>query len=141
MATVDLPDINVWLAMSAPDHVHRARAERYWREEASPHIAFTAITMLGFVRLASTAPIFNGLPLSAPEAWSVYLSWIKESVQVEEPRQCRKILHGWVGDGFVTSRTWTDAYLAAFALAGSLRLVSFDKDFGRFSELDFLHLS
>ncbi len=36
-----------------------------------------------------------------------------------------------VGEG-LPYRLWTDAYLAAFALAGGYRLVSFDRDFLRF---------
>ncbi len=38
------------------------------------------------------------------------------------------------------NRLWTDAYLAAFALAVNARLVSFDNDYQRFAGLDFLHL-
>jgi len=37
-------------------------------------------------------------------------------------------------------RQWTDAYLAAFAKAGGLRLVSFDGDFVHFDGLDLLRL-
>jgi hypothetical protein len=35
---------------------------------------------------------------------------------------------------------WTDACLAAFALASKSQLVSFGDDFNRFAGLDFLHL-
>ena len=35
---------------------------------------------------------------------------------------------------------WTDAYLAAFAASGGLRLVSFDQGFSRFSGLELLIL-
>ncbi len=38
------------------------------------------------------------------------------------------------------NRIWTDAYLAAFTLAGKSQLVSFDGDFKRFAGLDFLHI-
>ena len=37
-------------------------------------------------------------------------------------------------------RLWTDAYLAVFALTNDCRLVSFDADFSRSPQLDFLHL-
>jgi len=40
----------------------------------------------------------------------------------------------------LTPKLWTDAYLAAFARAGGLRLVSFDHDFTRFADLDLLLL-
>ena len=36
---------------------------------------------------------------------------------------------------------WTDAYLAAFAMAGPCRQVSLDDDFKRFAGLVFLHLA
>jgi predicted nucleic acid-binding protein len=36
---------------------------------------------------------------------------------------------------------WTDAYLAAIALAAGCRMVSFDSDFQRFPDLNFLHLT
>ena len=35
LAAIDLPEVNVCIALSAPDHVHRAKAEQYWKEEAS----------------------------------------------------------------------------------------------------------
>jgi predicted nucleic acid-binding protein len=47
----------------------------------------------------------------------------------------------WIRNRVVTPRNWTDAYLAAFAVSASLRLVSFDADFKKFPGLDFLHLS
>ena len=45
-----------------------------------------------------------------------------------------------VREGF-SPRLWTDAYLAAFALAGGHRLVTFDQDFLRFPGLEVLRLS
>lgn len=36
---------------------------------------------------------------------------------------------------------WTDALLAAFALVGGSRLVSFDGDFARYAGLGFLKIS
>ncbi|MEA2558637.1 MAG: hypothetical protein QOH06_141 [Acidobacteriota bacterium] len=31
---IDLPDINVWLALGVADHAHHQRARSYWYEEA-----------------------------------------------------------------------------------------------------------
>ncbi len=36
-----------------------------------------------------------------------------------------------------TVRSWTDAYLAAFAIGHSYTLVSFDRGFGRWRDLRF----
>ena len=142
MATIDLPDVNVWIALSAPDHVHRARADRYWREEAAPKLAFSAVTMLGLVRVCSNAPIFAGVPLKPRSAWALLQSWmgLEQIVFLSETGDCRKALDRMVTAGSVSRRTWTAAYLAAHAVASGLRIVSFDSDFGNYSDIDFLYL-
>lgn len=143
MAAIDLPDVNVWIALSAPDHEHRARAERYWREEAAAQVAFNSVTMLGLVRICSNAPIFGGAPLDPIDAWAIFQGWsgYDEIVFLAEPGGCRQALNRLVTAGSVARRTWTDSYLAAFAMTDSLRLVSFDADFHRYRGLDFLHLT
>jgi toxin-antitoxin system PIN domain toxin len=142
LAAIDLPDINVWIALSAPDHVHRARAERYWSEEASSELAFNAVTMLGLVRVCSNAPSFAGVPLSPTAAWTVFQSWtgFDQVVYLSDPGECLKMLDSFMASGPASRRTWTDSYLAAFAITAGLRLVSFDGDFHRFTDLDFLYL-
>jgi predicted nucleic acid-binding protein len=57
----------------------------------------------------------------------------------QEPAGCEEMLREWIRLDRVTPRLWTDAYLAAFARAGRMRLVSFDRHFSRFDDLD-LHL-
>lgn len=142
LASIDLPDINVWLALSAPDHPHRDLAERYWREQASSRIAFNTVTMLGLVRISSNAAVLGGQPLTPADAWNVYLGWreMAEVTYVPEPKTCGVVLNRWVSSDAVTPRTWTDAYLAAFAVAGGCRLVTLDRDFRRFQGLDVLLL-
>lgn len=143
MASTDLPDINVWIALSAPDHEHRARADRYWHEEAAPRLAITTVTMLGIARVCSAAPIFAGHALTPGAAWGAIQGWLGYSqvAYLYEPEGCRNRLDALVSAGLVTHRTWTDAYLAAFAMAAGLRLVSFDSDFRRFPDLYLLHLT
>ena len=48
---IDVPDLNVWLALIDPDHEHHTRARRYWEHEASGDMAFCRVTMLGLLRL------------------------------------------------------------------------------------------
>ena len=100
------------------------------------------MTALGFLRLATNATAMGGQPLKVPQAWQAYGAFrrLPEVVLVAEPEGCEACLEQWVlGDG-PTPRQWTDAYLAAFAKAGGLRLVSFDGDFTRFEGLDLLRL-
>jgi len=98
--------------------------------------------MLGLVRVLSNVPVVDDKPLACDEAFKIYLEWIAEpEVQiVAEPERCHEILAGFVKRSLVTKTKWTDAYLAAVAIAGGYRLVSFDRDFSRFPGLDWLHL-
>ncbi len=143
MASTDLPDINVWLALSAPGHPMRQAAERYWREQAAERVALNTVTMLGLVRILTAAPVVGGEAIAPHDAWSVLRGWmgLSQVVYLYEPGGCRMRLDDLVSDQRVTPRGWTDAYLAAFAMAAGLRVVSFDADFGRYPALDLLHLA
>ena len=139
---IDLLDVNVWLAFSFADHVHHQRARRYWYEESGDKLAFCRVTALGFLRLATNASSMGGQPLSVPQAWRAYGDFrrLPEVVLAAEPADCETWLEHWAMGQSPLPRHWTDAYLAAFARAGSLRLVSFDGDFTQFADLDLLRL-
>ena len=138
----DLPDVGVWLAFNVPEHPHHARARRYWSGEAATRVGFSRITALGFLRLSTDRTVMDGKPLTVPQAWEDYLEFrrLPEVVFVSEPEGCEAILARWAAAGAFTGRLWTDAYLAAFAIAGGARLVTFDRDFRRFVGLDLLLL-
>lgn len=140
-SSVDLPDVNVWLAMVDETHVHHSAARLYWEEAAAPQIAFSRVTMLGFLRLSTHSQVLT-TPLSPREAWSIYqqfralpdIGFVSESYDVESC-YCE-----FSAEDRFPPRLWTDAYLAAFARTRGCRMVSFDSDFKRFRDLNFLHL-
>jgi uncharacterized protein len=140
---IDLPDVNVWLAFSVADHPHHQRAHRYWYEESGEALAFCRITALGFLRLATNATVMGGQPLTVSQAWQAYQSFrrLPEVALAAEPEGCEGWLEQWASGNHLTPRQWTDAYLAAFAKAGGLRLVTFDGGFSRFDGLDLLRLT
>lgn len=142
MPEVDLPDVNVWLALSASEHPFHQRARAYWQQSARERLAFCRVTMLGFLRLVGNATVMGGQPLSAHEGWSAYRAWrgLDAIAFAQEPGGCDALLAAWADHGLITPRLWTDAYLAAFAVTGAYRLVSFDRDFERFERLDWLRL-
>lgn len=139
---IDLPDINVWLAFSVVDHAHHQRARRYWYDESGDKLAFCRVTALGFLRLSTNSAAMAGQPLTVPQAWKVYGEFrrLPEVMLAVEPEGCEAWLEHWAMGNNPAPRQWTDAYLAAFAKAGGLRLVSFDGDFNRFDGLDLLRL-
>ncbi len=142
-SSLDLPDVNVWLALSLPDHPHHPRAHRYWFDEAAPELAFCRVTALAYVRLCTQPAVMGGNPLTVAQAWQAYRTFceLPEVIFAREPQSCEARLGTWAAAGRFGARLWTDAYLAAFALTGDCRLVTFDRDFNRFSDLDLLHLA
>ncbi|HEX4952428.1 MAG TPA: TA system VapC family ribonuclease toxin [Thermoanaerobaculia bacterium] len=141
-AGVDLPDVNVWLALSVPDHVHHARARRYWFEEAAATVAFCRATALSFLRLSTLPAAMAGEPLTVAQAWQTYRQFLElpDVILAVEPRDCDAYFGAWANRSDARPKLWTDAYLAAFARAAAFRLVSFDKDFTSFEHPDLLRL-
>jgi len=140
-AAADLPDVNVWLALSVQEHPHHQRALHYWQDEAASRTSFCRITMLGLVRLLCQPRVMGTGALDTAAALQVWKRWLQlpEIVLLTEAPDCETHLQA-LCDATLPPRLLTDAYLAAFASSGGLRLVSFDSDFHRFSGLDFLHL-
>jgi toxin-antitoxin system PIN domain toxin len=139
---IDLPDVNVWLAFSFADHVHHSRARHYWYEESGSRLAFCRVTALGFLRLATNPAATAGKPLTVREAWQAYGSFrrLPEVMLATEPDGCESSLENWALGEAQSRHQWTDAYLAAFAITGGLRLVSFDSGFSQYGSLDFFRL-
>ncbi|NLT72312.1 MAG: PIN domain-containing protein [Verrucomicrobiaceae bacterium] len=137
----DLPDINVWLALADGQHPHHGVAQAYWKGEAAPVVGFTRVTMMGFLRL-STRPGVLSRPLVPDEAWAIYRAYLaRDGIRLlpDAPGLDSEYERLALDSGFL-HRLWTDAYLAAFAISGACRVVSFDGDFARFEGLSFLHL-
>src|SRR5271166_7204884 len=70
-AGLGIPDINVWLALAAPEHPHNSLADQWWRRHEG-QIAFVRLSQLGFLRMTTTAASMDGKPLTIDEAWRVY---------------------------------------------------------------------
>ena len=140
--TGDLPDVNVWVAMTVPHHALHHAATNYWNEESVEPIVFCRTTALGLVRVCSGKNATGGNPLSIEESWRKYLRWrADEDVSLMgDPYRVDEELDRLIALGVVSSKNSTDAYLAAFAISAGLRLVTFDAGFERFPGLDLLRL-
>ena len=142
MAAIDLPDLNLWLALIDADHGHHPRARRYWEEEAAPDIAFCRVTMLGLLRLLTNTRVMHGAPFTPVEAWDAYhafaalpdVGFIEDSLAAEKHFELRSRRPDFPAHG------WTDAWIASLAATAGARVVSFDAGFTAYPGLDFLHL-
>ena len=137
----DIPDINVWLALVDKRHAHHQAASRYWETQAAETLAFCRVTALGFLRLSTHARALAN-PLSTQEACTIYRQFLAIPILrfLAEPAGLDEHFHALTSTPAFPHHLWTDAYLAAFCLAGNYRLVSFDGDFQRFPALNFLQL-
>jgi toxin-antitoxin system PIN domain toxin len=138
----DLPDVNVWLALVDENHPHHQSSRDYWQNLSSSDIAFCRITLLGFLRL-STHPKVLSRPLAPVEAWAIYQRYRIEGevIFVEDSSEIDAGFMSLSHSSDFAHHLWTDSYLAAFARFRGCRIVSFDTDFERFPDLNFLHLT
>jgi toxin-antitoxin system PIN domain toxin len=138
---MDIPDVNVWLALVDQNHFHHNAAASYWENTAATQVAFTRVSMMGFLRL-STQPRVLSRTLTPPEAWELYRQFLADPNHclLQEPASLDHHFAALTTQATLPHHLWTDAYLASFAIACGCRLVSFDADFVRFPGLNFLHL-
>ena len=137
----DLPDVNVWLALSVSHHPHHARALAYWREEAAARASFCRVTMLGLVRLLTQPRVMGDAAMTPRAAFELWSRWRQlPEVSLSEEPPTLDVTYQRLLEPALPARLMTDAYLAALALAAGLRLVTFDADFRRFAGLDLLLL-
>ncbi len=141
-SSTDLLDANVWLALAAEAHTHHERAKAYWEREGAPRAAFCRVTELAFLRHLTNEKIMGPQVLTPGAAWKKLAQFLAlpEVQRLAEPATLDEQLAKFCNLGRTSPNLWTDAYLASFAKAGGLRLVSFDRGFTRFIGLELLVL-
>ena len=127
---IDIPDVNVLVALLWERHVHHRSAVEWFRERDG-RFGTTSITQTGFVRV-SNHPKILGQPLTVVEAAATLTALCDRDDHEFVPDQA-----GFVGnvdvplDGLVGHRQVTDALLVAIARRRRGRLVTFDRGVGR----------
>jgi hypothetical protein len=130
MTSSAFPDVNVWLALNYPAHIHHEAAERWYESSDYPPILiFCRHTQLSLFRLLGTEAILGQDVLSQRRCWTVFDEWIVlgDAVFAEEPTELEAALRLRTSGDSTSPKTWADAYLAAFAEAANLTLVTFDR--------------
>jgi len=131
MNSLSFPDMNVWLALATPEHVHSAVARRWWEQESGA-IAFSRLTQHGLLRLMTTAAVMDDKPLTMAEAWRVYDRFYDDDrvIFMGEPSEVEKRFREKSAGRTVSPKVWADAWLLAFAETAEGVLVTFDKALG-----------
>ena len=138
----DFLDLNVWLALVWPGHSHHHEALQYWDHKASEQVLFSTVTALGLVRLVCQ-PKLMGAAVKTPLEASALLEALCQQPGVSLAAAEHggwETFHQLLRKGNLPARLCTDAHLAALAMVNGWRLVSFDRDFERFSGLELLLL-
>jgi toxin-antitoxin system PIN domain toxin len=134
----DLLDINIWIAFTFENHEHHSVAEKYFDNVPEQGAAFCRVTELGFLRLSTNKKVALAQTLTLVEAWAAYDELRRDGrvVYLEEPTDLEAEWRRLTQIEKPARNTWTDAYLAAFAIAAGLRFITLDKDFSTFTGLD-----
>jgi len=125
--SLSFPDINVWLALASPEHVHHAAAARWWEKETG-QIGFSRLTQLGFLRLMTTSAAMDGKPLTLRNAWRVHDRLFDDErvVFVPEPAGVESDFRQGSSGQIVAPKLWSDVWLIAFAKCAGGVMITFD---------------
>jgi toxin-antitoxin system PIN domain toxin len=130
MTSLVFPDVNVWLALATPGHVHHKRAKRWFETLHQEELAFCRFTQLGLLRLLTTAAVMGHDVLTQREAWRVYDAFLRGGARfLSEPHTLELSFRGLSRHPSASPKDWADSYLAAFALESGATLITFDKAF------------
>lgn len=132
-----LPDINLWLALAFESHFHHAAAKRWFDGAPSGSFFFCRLTQQGFLRLASNPKVFNDEAVTLSRAWDLYDAILSDPrvAFVNESENLDAYWRTYTLRPSFEPNIWSDAYLAAFARAAGLELVTFDKGFAQYKNL------
>jgi hypothetical protein len=137
-----LPDVNVLFPLLVSRHAHRTAALAWFDRADIAEVALCRLTRLGVLRLLCTGAVMGPdilRPETALDAMEI-LEHDERIVTATEPPDLDRALRNCVMGRTSTPNLWSDAYLAAFALAAGMELVSFDRGFGNFPKVRFLQL-
>jgi toxin-antitoxin system PIN domain toxin len=137
---------NLWLALTLSQHVFH-RTTRDWNGglRQGETVAFCRATQQTFLRLLTTKEVlapYGNAPLTNAEAWKKYDAWLATTLVTyeDEPAGMEAFWRRLRERRSASPKLWMDAYLAAFAIAGGFQLVTTDKAFKQFKDLDCLVL-
>lgn len=145
--TTHLCDTNVWLALATSVHQHH-RATTTWLAtiDAPRSVAFVRPTQQALLRLLTTQAFFTSYGLRAltdRAAWATYDALASDervSLRVDEPPGLEARWREYTAHDAASPKLWMDAWLAAFAVAAGYRLVTTDRAFRGFADLDLVVL-
>jgi toxin-antitoxin system PIN domain toxin len=133
-----LVDANVLLSLLVQRHVHHGAARSWFDRLHSGEAGVCRMVQLSVVRLLGNRAVMAKDPLPASAAWQL-LAELLDDERLEflaEPVSLDDFLPKFFRCPVPTGNLIADAYLAAFAVAASRRMATFDRGFRQFDELE-----
>jgi uncharacterized protein len=133
-----LCDVNVLLALVTDRHAHHDLAIRWADGIPADGAVLCRVAQMGLLRLLNNPVVMGDEVLVAAGCWSLWRRLLEDErfrfAPGEPPGLDSSFERFTTGRAF-SPRVWTDAYLAAYAHAVRLTLVTFDQGFRGFPGL------
>jgi toxin-antitoxin system PIN domain toxin len=132
-----LADVNVLLALLVRHHEHHRRARKWFDGLAAGEAGLCRMVQLALIRFFGNASIMGDHVMPAAAAW-ILLEELLADERLEfiaEPPLVDSVFPTLLQYRAPTSKLVGDAYLAAFAIAASRRMVTLDRGFRQFKGL------
>jgi len=105
----------------------------WFRSLGEDALFFCRFTQLGLLRLLTSHQVMGAEVLTQRTAWRIYRRWYEDE-RVEfhgepEAPEFERVFESYSSRAHPSPKVWADAYLAAFAQAADLTLVTFDRAF------------
>jgi len=124
------PDINVWIALTWDGHAHHQRAAGWFGTlDEDARLFFCRFTQLGLLRLLSSEAVMGADDVMTQHAaWQAYDRWLEDDrvALLIEPTDLETRFRLLTRLRHAAPKDWADSYLAAFAAASDLTLITFD---------------
>lgn len=133
-----LVDVNVLLPLLMPQHPAHAAARQWLGLQAKNTTRYALPVQLGVLRLLSQPRVMGNsalLPDVALQTWADLVDAADMQELVAPQPQHALLLRQCVAGRVATPNLWTDAWLAALAIATSSTMVTFDQGFRGFAGL------
>ena len=133
-----LADVNVLLPLLVRQHEHHELGLRCFDGLAPGEAALCRFVQLALVRLLGNRTIMGKYAVSASAAWDL-IAELMEDERLEfvaEPPLVDAVFPKLLRYRAPTNKLVGDAYLAAFSIAGQMRLTTVDKGFEQFRDVD-----
>jgi toxin-antitoxin system PIN domain toxin len=122
--------VNVWFALTHQIHPQHPAASA-WAEslDDSAVAYFCRFTQIGLLRLLTNQSAMRDEVLTQRQAWEIFDALIANpgNRMMVEPRGIDQLFRKFTDRDEASTKQWADGYLAAFAVAAGVRLVTFDR--------------